>query len=91
MDQIPGSVSFADSIVQKKSSTNFWTVPFVDNKRVKNISGIALCNKAVSFMSIESSFGLMRCQYLSLSTSVLINGLLLLSIGDNEFLVLQEI
>ena len=29
-------------IVLKKSSTNFWTVPLVDNNLVRNISGMAL-------------------------------------------------
>ena len=29
-------------MVPKKSSTNFWTVPFVDSKRVRKISGMDL-------------------------------------------------
>ena len=29
-------------MVPKKSSTNFWTVPFVDSSRVKKISGMDL-------------------------------------------------
>ena len=32
-------------IVPKKSSTNFCTVPFVDNNRVRKISGIDLCDR----------------------------------------------
>ena len=30
-------------MVPKKSSTNFWTVPLVDNNLVRKISGIDLC------------------------------------------------
>ena len=34
-------------IVPKKSSTNFCTVPFVDNNRVRKISGIDLWDRAM--------------------------------------------
>lgn len=38
-----GRVSLAAKIVEKKSSTNFCIVPFVDSSLVKYISGMALC------------------------------------------------
>lgn len=57
-----GRASFTVNIVLRKSSTNFCIVPFVDNNRVRNISGIALCVLSVDllFVRLCSSTGLTR-------------------------------
>ena len=41
-------------MVPKKSSTNFWTVPLVERRRVRKISGIALCVRL--FVAAERYF-----------------------------------